>query len=134
MENLRGEVEASINAGMATASAHATTSVTVTLGPSKFESEFEVGQQLSRDAASRLALREAVPPTVAASDDGSGGVLGQREADVARLVADGLSNKEIGTRRFISERTVESHVRNILNKLGFNSRVQIAGWMATPDR
>ena len=49
-------------------------------------------------------------------------------------MADGLSNKEIGARLFISERTVESHVRNILNKLGFNSRAQIAGWMATPDR
>ena len=60
--------------------------------------------------------------------------MGRRETDVARLVADGLSNKEIGARLFISERTVESHVRNILNKLGFNSRAQIAGWMATgPD-
>jgi DNA-binding NarL/FixJ family response regulator len=46
-------------------------------------------------------------------------------------VADGLTNKEIGARLFISERTVESHVRNILNKLGFNSRAQIAGWLAT---
>jgi DNA-binding NarL/FixJ family response regulator len=49
-------------------------------------------------------------------------------------VADGLSNKEIGGRLFISERTVESHVRAIMNKLGFSSRAQIAGWMATPDR
>ncbi len=59
---------------------------------------------------------------------------GRRETDVARLVADGLSNKEIGARLFISERTVESHVRSIMNKLGFNSRAQIAGWIATPDR
>jgi DNA-binding NarL/FixJ family response regulator len=60
-------------------------------------------------------------------------VLRQRETDVARLVADGLSNKEIGGRLFISERTVESHVRSIMNKLGFNSRAQIAGWMTTSD-
>ncbi len=60
-------------------------------------------------------------------------MLGQRETDVARLVADGLSNKEIGSRLFISERTVESHVRSIMNKLGFNSRAQIAGWMTTSD-
>jgi len=40
----------------------------------------------------------------------------------------------IGGRLFISERTVESHVRSILNKLVFNSRAQIAGWMAAPDR
>jgi predicted ATPase/DNA-binding CsgD family transcriptional regulator len=130
MENLRAEVGATINAGMAPAFAHATMSVTAILGPSKFEAEFKAGQQLGRDAAARLALREAAPPAVAASDHESGGVLGRREADVARLLADGLTNKEIGSRLFISERTVESHVRNILNKLGFNSRAQVAGWMA----
>jgi predicted ATPase/DNA-binding CsgD family transcriptional regulator len=134
MENLRTEVGATINAGMAPAFAHATMSVTATLGQTRFDSEFAAGQQLSRDTATRLALRETAPPAVAASERGSNGVLGQREADVARLLADGLTNKEIGARLFISERTVESHVRNILNKLGFNSRAQIAGWMATgPD-
>jgi DNA-binding NarL/FixJ family response regulator len=59
------------------------------------------------------------------------GLLSQRETDVARLVTEGLSNKEIGARLSISERTVESHVRNILTKLGFTSRTQVAGWMAT---
>jgi DNA-binding NarL/FixJ family response regulator len=48
---------------------------------------------------------------------------------VARLVADGLSNKEIGAQLFISKRTVDSHVRSILNKLGLNTRAQIAGWV-----
>lgn len=67
--------------------------------------------------------------------EGAGaGVLRPRETEVARLVADGLSNKEIGARLFISERTVESHVRGIMNKLGFNSRSQIAGWMTASDR
>jgi DNA-binding CsgD family transcriptional regulator len=133
MENLRAEAGATINAGMAPTLAQSTTSVTATLGPSKFATEFKAGQQLSRDAAARLALREAAPPAAAASDHRRAGVLGQRETDVARLVADGLSNKEIGARLFISERTVESHVRSIMNKLGFNSRAQIAGWMATPE-
>ncbi|MBV9856687.1 MAG: hypothetical protein JOY82_19575 [Streptosporangiaceae bacterium] len=134
MENLRAEAGARINAGMAPALAQARASVTAALGPPKFETEFKAGHQLSRDAAVRLALREAAPPAVAASAHGSAGVLRQRETDVARLVADGLSNKEIGARLFISERTVESHVRSIMNKLGFNSRTQIAGWMAVPDR
>jgi len=49
------------------------------------------------------------------------------------LVADGLSNKQIAARLFISDRTVATHVGNILNKLGFNSRAQIAGWMASSN-
>jgi DNA-binding NarL/FixJ family response regulator len=56
--------------------------------------------------------------------------LSPRENDVARLVTEGLSNQQIGSRLFISERTVESHVRSILAKLGFSSRAQVAGWMA----
>jgi DNA-binding CsgD family transcriptional regulator len=40
----------------------------------------------------------------------------------------------MGARLFISERTVDSHVRNILNKLGFNSRAQIAGWMGSANQ
>lgn len=134
MENLRAEAGASINAGMGPALAQARTSVTAALGQSKFKTEFKAGQRLSRDAAAKLALCEADPPAAAASDHGSAGVLRQRETDVARLVAEGLSNKEIGARLFISERTVESHVRNIMNKLGFSTRAQIAGWIATPDR
>ncbi|MGC9670052.1 ATP-binding protein [Planosporangium sp. 12N6] len=133
MESLRGEAGARINAGMAPALTQATTSVTAALGPATFGAEFTAGQQLSREAAVRLALRELPPPAAAAPDYSSVGILGQRETDVARLVADGLSNKQIGARLFISERTVESHVRNILNKLGFTSRAQIAAWMATPD-
>ena len=82
--------------------------------PIKFGSEFQAGQKLSRDAARRLALREAPPTAGSASDHCRS--LGQREAQVAPFVADGLSNKEIGARLFISERTVETHVRNILDK------------------
>ena len=93
----------------------------------------KAGQRLSRDAAARLALRETAPPVATAADQVGDGLLGRREVDVARLVAGGLSNKEIGARLFISERTVESHVRSILNKLGFNSRAQIAGWMTASD-
>jgi DNA-binding NarL/FixJ family response regulator len=81
-----------------------------------------------------MALGEPAQVAAASSDDGSMAPLGKREADVARLVADGLSNKQIGARLFISERTVDSHVRSILNKLGFNSRAQIAGWMASSNR
>ena len=70
----------------------------------------------------------------ARSIDAGVGVLSKREADVAGLIADGLSNKQIGARLFISERTVDSHVRSILNKLGFSSRAQIARWVASADQ
>ena len=88
------------------------------------------GGVLGRAAAASLALGESMKiPTVQVSGTGTG-LLGNREAHVARLVAGGLSNKQIGAQLFISDRTVESHVRSILNKLGFNSRAQIAGWLA----
>ena len=69
--------------------------------------------------------REASTPTA----DRAINPLGKREREVAQLIAEGLSNKEIATRLFLSERTVETHVYNILNKLGFNSRVTIAAWV-----
>ena len=100
---------------------------------SKFDSEFETGNRLSRDAALRLALGESDQVGIAVSDAGAGGLLAKRELEVARLVAEGLSNKRIAARLFISERTVATHVGNILNKLGFNSRAQIAGWMASSN-
>ncbi|MEH1130301.1 helix-turn-helix transcriptional regulator [Micromonospora sp. CPCC 206061] len=128
MQHLRSEAGATVNAGMAPVLTRAASSVRASLGPATFDAELEAGRRLSRADAVRLALRETAPaarPPASAS-----GVLGRREADVARLVTEGLSNKEIGARLFISERTVESHVRNILTKLGFTSRTQIAGWVA----
>jgi len=56
--------------------------------------------------------------------------LTRREREVAILVAQGLTNREIATRLFISERTAESHVEQIRGKLGVHSRVQIANWVA----
>ena len=86
---------------------------------------------MNRGAAIGLALGECPHAAATASDDAGRGLLGKREAEVSQLVAEGLSNKQIGARLFISERTVGSHVRNILNKLGFNSRAQIAAWIAS---
>ena len=57
--------------------------------------------------------------------------LTRREREVAALVAQGLTNREIAARLFISERTAESHVEQIRNKLGFHSRAQIAAWVAS---
>jgi DNA-binding NarL/FixJ family response regulator len=78
----------------------------------------------------QLALREKPAPATPPGALPSPGPLGRRELEVARLVAEGCTNKEIGGRLFLSERTVESHVRNTLNKLGFSKRAQIAAWIA----
>ena len=56
------------------------------------------------------------------------GGLTPRERDVARFLSQGKSNREIAERLFLSERTVENHVGNILAKLRFDSRAQIAVW------
>ena len=56
--------------------------------------------------------------------------LTRREHEIAELVAQGLSNREIASKVVISQRTAEGHVEHILTKLGFTSRAQIAAWVA----
>ncbi|WP_188193937.1 LuxR C-terminal-related transcriptional regulator [Nonomuraea sp. SYSU D8015] len=106
-------------------------SATAALGEEGFEAESETGKRLSMDAAIGLALGEPNRDIAPAPADAGAAPLGKREAEVARLVADGLGNKQIAARLFISEHTVDSHIRNIMNKLGFSSRTQIAAWMAS---
>jgi predicted ATPase/DNA-binding CsgD family transcriptional regulator len=62
-----------------------------------------------------------------------GAQLSRREKQVAELVADGLTNREIAERLFVSERTAEYHVEQIRNKLGFHSRRDIAAWLRASE-
>jgi len=54
--------------------------------------------------------------------------LSPREREVARLVGQGLTNRQIAAAMYISERTAQNHVQHILTKLGFANRSQIAVW------
>lgn len=55
--------------------------------------------------------------------------LSRRELEVARLVAEGLTNREIAARLFLSERTVDGHLEHVREKLGVNTRAQVATWV-----
>jgi DNA-binding CsgD family transcriptional regulator len=66
-----------------------------------------------------------------AGSDADPGPLSPREMEVAGLVARGLTNKQIATELYLSERTAQNHVQHILTKLGVANRTQIAAWFAT---
>ena len=131
-ERLRVETGADANVILTAVMTGAKEEVRAVLGSTVFEGECAAGALLNRDSAVRLALGEPVDHHPAAEEDRHA-PLAKREREVTRLVAQGLTNRQIGTRLFISERTVENHVRNAMNKLGFNSRAQIASWMGTSD-
>jgi predicted ATPase/DNA-binding NarL/FixJ family response regulator len=96
------------------------------------------GMALSADAAVALAMdapqpAETLPgPLTALGPDevppALPGVLTPRERQVVALVARGSTNKAIAEELFISPATAARHVANIMNKLGFNTRAQIAAW------
>jgi DNA-binding NarL/FixJ family response regulator len=70
-----------------------------------------------------LTADDTAPALVAGPDDELG-ALTEREREVLGAVAEGLTNKEIGQRLFISERTVGVHVGHIFDKLQVRTRVQ----------
>jgi non-specific serine/threonine protein kinase len=101
------------------------------LGESAFTTAFQHGAALTTDQAIAYALAAkpaAVPPPPSAP--GALAVLTHRERQVADLLAHGLSNKDIAARLVITQRTAETHVENILTKLGFTSRAQAAVWIS----
>jgi NarL family two-component system response regulator LiaR len=81
------------------------------------------GESALDPAIARKLIRELnQPPDLPRTED----PLTAREAEVLRLVAQGLSNQEIAERMVVSERTVRTHVSNILDKLHLANRTQAA--------
>ncbi|MFI5508844.1 LuxR family transcriptional regulator [Mycobacterium sp. NPDC051804] len=109
------------------------TSLRTSMTDSEFEAAWAEGAALSIEEAIAYAQRgrgeRKRPATGWAS-------LTPTELDVVRLVAEGIPNKDIATRLFVSPRTVQSHLRHVYNKVGLTSRVQLAQeaarQMATP--
>jgi non-specific serine/threonine protein kinase len=104
------------------------------LGTERFAALAGYGAALPLPAALAVATGEAPPAppgTGGGTDepDAAAKRLTRREREVATLVADGLGNREIAQRLFLSKRTVDSHLEHIFSKLGFSSRTQLTNWV-----
>ena len=103
------------------------------LGQERYRAAFEEGQRLPLARAIGDALGETAAGEPAARPADDGHPLTERELQVASLVAEGLSNRDIAERLTIAKRTADSHIEHILTKLGYSSRAQIASWITAQD-
>ena len=93
------------------------------LGENEFDAAWAEGAAPSIEEATAYAQRGRGERKRASSGWAS---LTRAELDVVRLIGEGLGNKDIAARLFISPRTVQAHLTHIYTKLGLTSRVQLA--------
>lgn len=105
---------------------HSLDRVQKVLGSRDFKSARTQGAAMNRDEAVAFALEQR--PTAQPEPAGELVKLTKREREVSAMVAQGLTNKAIAEALVVSQRTAQGHVENILTKLGFTSRTQIAAW------
>jgi DNA-binding CsgD family transcriptional regulator len=104
------------------------------LGQARFDAAFSCGYAMAMDEGAAFAVAgQQVPRPAPRATSESRARLTGRQLEIARLIADDLSNRQIAERLFLSERTVETHITNMLNKLGLNSRVQLSRWLAESE-
>ena len=99
-------------------------------GEPNFGTAFGYGRRMSVEDAIAYACRvepEPRPPVAVPAPV----TLTRREREVADLLGEGLSNAQIAQRLVVSQRTAESHVANVMRKLGATSRSQVAVWART---
>ena len=114
--------------------------VRAALGDERFDAAWAEGLAMALDEAAAYACGAAdatllhTPGIELARAPDTADGLTRREREVAHLIADGLSNREIAAALVVTERTVEGHVSNILSKLGFHSRTQISAWVTANAR
>ncbi|WP_415949667.1 ATP-binding protein [Streptomyces sp. KLOTTS4A1] len=94
------------------------------IGPARYERLHATGRALSRDEAVRFALEQDPGEIPAPADELDR--LTEREREIAELVGQGLTNRDVAARLVISRRTVDTHVQRVLGKLGLQNRTQIA--------
>ena len=98
------------------------------LGDERYETARRRGATLPLAAAIAVARGEGAAIADAA-DRAENKPLTRREKEIAALVAEGLGNREIAQRLFLSKRTIDSHIEHFFAKLGFSSRAQLANWV-----
>ncbi len=98
------------------------------LGEAAFRQALDEGAALRFDEAVALAAGRRAALTPAAAE-GEAVRLTRRQREIAELVAEGLTNREIAERLVLAQRTAEGHVASILHRLGFTSREQLAAWV-----
>jgi non-specific serine/threonine protein kinase len=104
------------------------------LGEAAYIRAHQSGTRLSQEQALAFALGKEPGQSAAAAGATEPKVLTRREEQIAEMLSEGLSNREIAERLVIAQRTVESHVASILTKLGYTSRSQVAVWFIQRQR
>nr|WP_271213002.1 LuxR C-terminal-related transcriptional regulator [Rhodococcus wratislaviensis]GLK39911.1 LuxR family transcriptional regulator [Rhodococcus wratislaviensis] len=113
-------------------SIYSTKTVVEALGEKAVAAVARRNATMTLDAAVALALGESGQLESASAPARS--PLTKREDEIAKLVAEGLSNRAIAESLVLSPRTIDGHVERILTKLDFASRIQIASWVASQKR
>src|SRR5204862_6189657 len=110
------------------------------LGEQAFAAAWAQGRTMTPEqalAARELAMKPAplpsgallAPPLTRRAAKRAFGGLTEREREVAALIAQGKTSREIAEILVVNDRTIEKHIENILSKLGFTSRTQSAVWV-----
>ncbi|WP_344426663.1 ATP-binding protein [Amycolatopsis minnesotensis] len=99
------------------------------LGSPAFDRAYTAGHGFTATEARQYALEENADTSPDPPEETVR--LTQRQHEIAELVAQGLSNREIAARLVISVRTAETHVRHIMTRLGATTRTQVATWYLT---
>lgn len=90
----------------------------------------EIADVIKAVAAGRTLLDERTVTRRRADHDDPTADLTPSERRVLDLIGDGLSNREIGERLGVAEKTVKNHITSLLSKMGLQRRTQVAAWVA----